>query len=430
MTVLRVRAVGPLHGELKVPGDKSISHRAVMLSAVAYGVTRVRGLLFSEDVLATIAAFRAMRVKIREETEKEEVVICGRGPDELVSSHMALDLGNSGTSMRLLAGLLAGLPVMALLIGDQSLSRRPMRRVIEPLRLMGADVGCTREGTAPIMIKGAELKGIRYRLPVASAQLKSALLMAGLFARGETWLSEPGPSRDHTELMLARFGVKLMRDHEWIGVRGPAKLKNASVIEVPADISSAAFLIVAALIVPGSEIVIKDVGINPTRTGILDILKLMGADIAVENQRLMGLEPVGDLRVKAGELRAAEIGGDLLTRAIDEVPALCIAAARAKGATVIRDAKELRVKESDRIAAMARALAAMGAGVEEREDGLIIKGPAALKGAAVESDSDHRVAMAAAVAGLAAKGEMVINGAESIMTSFPDFLRALTRLAS
>ena len=430
MTVLRVRAGGPLHGELTVPGDKSISHRAVMLSAVAYGVTRVRGLLFSEDVLATVAAFRAMRVKIKEDREKEEAVIYGRGPDQLVSSHLALDLGNSGTSMRLLAGLLAGLPVMALLIGDQSLSRRPMRRVIEPLRLMGADLGCARQGTAPIMIKGAELTGIRYRLPVASAQLKSAILLAGLFAKGETWVSEPGPSRDHTELMLPRFGVKLLRDAEWIGVRGGSRLKTASVIEVPADISSSAFFIVAALTVPGSEIVIRNVGVNPTRTGILDVLKQMGADIALENERLLGLEPVADLRVRACALRAAAIGGDLVTRAIDEIPALCIAAARARGATVIRDAKELRVKESDRIAAMARVLAAMGASVEERDDGLTIQGPADLKGAVVDSEGDHRVAMAAAVAGLSAKGETVINGAESILTSFPDFGRALTRLAS
>ncbi len=430
MTVLRVKASGPLTGELKVPGDKSISHRAVMLSSVAYGVTRVRGLLYSEDVLATIAAFRAMKVKIREDRDKEEAVIYGRGPDELVSSHIALDLGNSGTSMRLLAGLLAGLPVMALLIGDQSLSQRPMRRVIEPLRLMGADVGCTRDGTAPIMIKGAELHGIRYRLPVASAQLKSAILLAGLFARGETWVSEPGPSRDHTELMLPRFGAEVRRDGEWIGVRGGARLKTASVIEVPADLSSAAFMIVAALTVPGSEVLIRNVGVNPTRTGVLDVLQQMGADITLENERLLGSEPAADLRVRASELRAAEIGGDLVTRAIDEVPAICVAAAHARGVTVIRDARELRVKESDRISAMARALTAMGAGVEERDDGLIITGPAELKGAVVDSELDHRVAMAAAVAGLSAGGETVINGAESILTSFPDFHRALTRLAS
>lgn len=428
MSELRIGAAGPLKGALRVPGDKSISHRAVMLSAVAYGVTRVKGLLFSEDVLATIGAFRAMEVKIREERDKEEAVIHGRGPHELISPRMALDLGNSGTSMRLLTGLLAGLPVMALLIGDESLSQRPMKRVIEPLRQMGADLGCSKQGTAPIMVRGADLTGIRYRLPVASAQLKSALLLAGLFAKGETWIAEPGPSRDHTEKMLPRFGVKLMRDAEWIGVKGGQKLKNASVIEVPGDLSSAAFFMVAALNVPGSEIVIENVGVNPTRAGILAILKKMGADLETMNERMAGDEPVADLRVRASRLKGVEIGGDLLTRAIDEVPALCIAAALAQGTTTITDAGELRVKESDRIAAMARALADMGVKVRELPDGLVIEGPARLKGTRVESGLDHRIAMAAAVAGLCAKGEMVILGAESIATSFPKFESALTAL--
>ena len=278
------------------------------------------------------------------------------------------------------------------------------------------------------MIRGGGLEGIRYRLPIASAQLKSAILLAGLSAAGETWIAEPGPARDHTERMLPRFGVELRRDGEWMGVRRAEELEAAGELEVPGDISSAAFFMVAALMVAGSEIVIENVGINPTRTGVLDALKLMGADITVEDVREPGAEPVADLRVRAGELSAVEIKGDLVTRAIDELPVLCVAAARARGTTSIREAGELRVKESDRIAGMASMLKRMGAEVRELPDGLEIRGGAGLRGAEVEAGHDHRVAMAAAVAGLVAEGETVIRGAETISSSFPDFSATLTAL--
>lgn len=305
-----------------MPGDKSISHRSVMLSAIATGDTSVSGILFSGDVLATISALRLMGVEIVEDREAGVVTVRGKGPDELVSPRMALDLGNSGTSMRLLAGLLAGLEVQALLIGDESLNQRPMGRVIEPLRLMGADIAGGRGGKAPIMIKGGGLAGIRYPLPVASAQIKSAIVLAGLSASGETWVKEPGPARDHTERMLPAFGVEVLHDGAWIGVRGEADLVSPGEIMVPGDISSAAFFIVAALIVPGSELVVERVGINPTRTGILEVLGRMGAKIEIENQRTFGAEPVADIRVRSSRLTGVEIGGDSVLRAMDEIPVL------------------------------------------------------------------------------------------------------------
>jgi len=444
MSELRVSSSGPLKGTVEVPGDKSISHRSVILSSIAQGDTLVKGILFGEDVLATRAAFQAMGVEIEEDEEKAEMLIHGRGPEALVSPKTALDLGNSGTSMRLLSGLLAGLPLEALLIGDQSLSQRDMRRVVEPLRAMGADIGCTGQGTAPIMIKGKTLEGIRYRLPMASAQLKSALLLAGLFGEGETWVAEPGPARDHTECMLSLFGVEvhreeggrevwedgIERDTKWIGVRGAAELRAPGELAVPGDISSAAFFMVAALIVPGSEVVIRNVGVNPTRTGIIDALSAMGADITVENRRSYGNEPVGDVRVRASALKGIEVKGELTLRSIDEIPVLGVAAAKASGTTAITDAGELRKKESDRIESMFKLLSGMGVKVRGLKDGLVIEGPAEFNGAAVESRLDHRIAMSAAVAGLAAKGEVVIRGAETIATSFPKFSSALTALSS
>jgi 3-phosphoshikimate 1-carboxyvinyltransferase len=352
----------------------------------------------------------------------------GRGPGALSSPAAALDLGNSGTSLRLLTGLLAGLPLTATLTGDHSLTRRPMQRVLGPLRQMGADLTGAGEGTAPIAIRGRQLNGIRYRLPVASAQLKSALLLAGLFAEGETWIAEPGPARDHTERMLPAFGAPVRREGQWIGVSGNATLTAAGELAVPGDISSAAFLVVAALIVPGSELVIENVGVNPTRTGILDILARMGAAIALRSPRLSGREPVADLYVKSSPLTGVTIAGDLLTRAIDEVPVLCIAAAVADGATEIRDARELRVKESDRLASMAGLLTAMGARVTEFPDGLRIEGRAALRAAEIDPGLDHRVAMSAAVAGLVARGETVVKNADTIASSFPGFESALKRV--
>lgn len=427
MSELRVQARGPLRGEVRVPGDKSISHRAVMLSALAEGATRIQGLLLGEDVRATMAAFQAMGVKIEPDLGTDpEVKIEGRGPAGLRSPPGPLDLGNSGTSMRLLAGLLSGLPLTVTLTGDPSLSRRPMKRVIEPLTQMGAEISATPSGTAPLRIQGRKLRGIRYETPVASAQVKSAILLAGLSASGETQVAEPLPTRDHTERILPAFGVNVKREGNRVGLQGPARLQSPGLIQVPGDISSAAFFIVAALIVDGSHLMIRNVGVNPTRTGLLDILRMMGARIELTNPRHFGGEPAADLTVKSQDLRGVEIGGELIPRAIDEVPALCVAAALAKGRTVIRDARELRVKESDRISGMAAALSKLGVKVEEFPDGLAITGPARLTGAWIDSLGDHRLAMAAAVAGLCASGETVISGAEFIATSFPEFEARLT----
>jgi 3-phosphoshikimate 1-carboxyvinyltransferase len=398
-----------------------------MLGSVAAGETRVRGLLRSEDVLATLSAFRTLGVAV--EDREDGVVIAGRGPEALSGASVTIDLGNSGTSMRLLAGLFAGLPVEVTLIGDASLSRRPMKRVIEPLRLMGAEIAGSALGTAPLRIAGRPLRAIDYRLPVASAQVKSAVLLAGLSASGTTRVAEPGPSRDHTERMLPGFGVNLDREGEWIALAGGQRLRGAGLIEVPGDLSSAAFFVVAALIVPDSDLTIEGVGLNPTRTGILEILRRMGGNIEARNERRVGSEPVGDLRVRSSRLQGIEIGGDLIVRAIDEVPALCVAAARAEGRTVIREAAELRVKESDRLAGMARILTGMGARARELPDGIEIEGRAALRGAEVDTHFDHRLAMAAAVAGLAAEGETTVREAECIATSFPGFAARLTEVA-
>lgn len=429
MSELRVRAAGPLKGTMRVPGDKSISHRAVILASIARGQTRVKGLLESDDVRATMSAFQAMGVRIEPEADGG-IKVEGKGPEGLVSPKGPIDLGNSGTSMRLLAGLLSGLPVEAVLTGDPSLRNRPMKRVMEPLSMMGAGITGSREGTAPLTVKGRDLTGIRYSMPMASAQVKSAILLAGLRASGETWVEEPAPTRDHTERMLPAFGVAVKREGAWAGLAGGQEVTAAAEIEAPGDFSSAAFFIVAALIVPGSEVVIENVGINPTRTGLLDVLEAMGARVELKNIRSLGEEPVADLAVGWAELVGTEVKGDVVPRAIDELPVLCVAAARARGRTLIRGAEELRVKESDRIAAVAGLLTAMGARVEEFPDGLGIWGGADLRGAVIDPGLDHRIAMAAAVAGLTTSGETVVRGVETISSSFPDFGLALTRLHS
>lgn len=429
MSELRVRAAGPLKGTMRVPGDKSMSHRAVILASIARGQTRVKGLLESDDVRATMNAFQAMGVEIEPEADGG-VKVEGKGPEGLVSPKAPIDLGNSGTSMRLLAGLLSGLPVEAVLTGDPSLRKRPMKRVTEPLSMMGAGISGSREGTAPLTVKGRKLTGIRYSMPMASAQVKSAILLAGLRASGETWVEEPAPTRDHTERMLPAFGVAVKREGAWAGLAGGQEVTAAAEIEVPGDFSSAAFFIVAALIVPGSEVVIENVGINPTRTGLLDVLETMGARVELKNIRSLGEEPVADLVVGSAELVGTEVKGDVVPRAIDELPVLCVAAALARGRTVIRGAEELRVKESDRIAAVAGLLTDMGVRVEEFPDGLGIWGGADLRGAVIDPGLDHRIAMAAAVAGLRASGETVVRGARTISSSFPDFGSALTRLHS
>jgi len=411
-------ASGPLHGSVRVPGDKSVSHRALMLAAIAEGDSRIRGFLEGEDTRATAAVLARLGVRIETPSEGERMVR-GVGLHGLRGSAQPLDCGNAGTGMRLLAGLLAGQAFDSTLVGDASLSKRPMRRVTDPLALMGARID-TQGGLPPLLVHGGQrLHGIRYALPVASAQVKSALLLAGLYADGETEIIEPHPTRDYTERMLAAFG--------WPIAFGPGRAKlsgghalHATDVEVPADFSSAAFFLVAASIVPGSELRLPAVGLNPRRTGLLEALRLMGADIVIEHAREAGGEPVGDLVVRHAPLHGVELPEALVPDMIDEFPALFIAAAVAGGTTVIRGAAELRVKESDRIATMAAGLRTLGAAIEETPDGAVIHG-GRLGGGRVESHLDHRIAMSFAVAGLVAADPVRIHDCSHVATSFPGF---------
>ena len=412
-----------LRGRLRVPGDKSISHRAIILAALADGVTEITGFLEGADSLATLSAFRAMGVSA-EGPSDGRVVVHGVGLHGLQSAPAALNLGNSGTSMRLLAGLLAGQRFASALIGDLSLSQRPMRRVTEPLVQMGARIDTTRAGTAPLRIFPVPgLHGIEYAMPVASAQVKSSLLLAGLYADGVTCVTEPAPTRDHTERMLGAFGWPVRREGSRVCVQGGGRL-TAVPIAVPADMSSAAFFLVGASIAPGSELVLEQVGMNPTRIGVLNILRAMGADIVVEHERELGGEPVADLRVRAAALKGIRIPEQQVPLAIDEFPALFIAAACAEGETLLSGAAELRVKESDRIQVMADGLATLGVDVEPRPDGVRITGRGAaglLGGGRVASRGDHRIAMAFAMAALRATAPIVIDDCDNVMTSFPGF---------
>mgnify|MGYP005810362035 CR=1 FL=1 len=418
--LLHVAPGGALSGRMRVPGDKSISHRAVMLGALANGTTEVRDCLMGEDVRATMGAFRALGVAIEARENGRLILVHGRGLHGLRAPDRVLDLGNSGTSIRLLSGIIAGSGLGATLTGDESLRRRPMRRVTEPLALMGAAIRTAANGTPPLEIEGGHpLHGIDYRLPVASAQVKSALLLAGLFARGTTAVTEPAPTRDHTERMLAGFGVAVAREGACARVAGGQAL-SAARITVPGDISSAAFFLVGASIAPGSDLLLEDVGVNPTRTGVLDILKLMGADITVQNARDVGGEPVADLRVKSAVLRGIDVPPALVPLAIDEFPVLFIAAACAEGVTTVREAEELRHKESDRIATMASGLAALGVPVETFPDGIRITG-GGYRGGRIDSQGDHRIAMSFAMAALRAAGAIDIRGCANIATSFPGF---------
>ncbi|WP_426689941.1 3-phosphoshikimate 1-carboxyvinyltransferase [Rhodanobacter ginsengiterrae] len=414
----RSQAGRALHGQVSVPGDKSVSHRALMLAAIAEGNSRICGFLEGEDTRATAAVLAQLGVRIDTPSAGERVV-CGVGLHGLRGTAQPLDCGNAGTGMRLLAGLLAGQAFDSRLIGDASLSKRPMRRVTDPLALMGARID-TRDGLPPLQVHGGQpLRGIRYELPVASAQVKSALLLAGLYAAGETEIIEPHPTRDYTERMLAAFGWPIAFAPGRARLQGGHALR-ATDVEVPADFSSAAFFLVAASIVPGSEIRLPGVGLNPRRTGLLQALRLMGADITIEHEREAGGEPVGDLRVRHAPLHGVELPETIVPDMIDEFPALFIAAAVASGHTVIRGAAELRVKESDRIATMATGLRALGARIEETPDGAIIHG-GRLDGGTVESHLDHRIAMSFAVAGLVATAPVRINDCSHVATSFPDF---------
>ncbi|WP_256657400.1 bifunctional prephenate dehydrogenase/3-phosphoshikimate 1-carboxyvinyltransferase [Pseudomonas sp. 2FE] len=411
---------GRLSGRIRVPGDKSISHRSIMLGSLAEGTTEVEGFLEGEDALATLQAFRDMGVVI-EGPHHGRVTIHGVGLHGLKAPPGPIYLGNSGTSMRLLSGLLAAQPFDTTLTGDASLSKRPMNRVAKPLREMGAVIETAAEGRPPMTIRGGQrLSGMNYAMPMASAQVKSCLLLAGLYAAGETAVTEPAPTRDHTERMLRGFGYPVSVDGSTATLESGHKL-TATHIEVPADISSAAFFLVAGSIAEESELVLEHVGINPTRTGVIDILRLMGADISLENQREVGGEPVADLRVRSAKLKGIDIPEDLVPLAIDEFPVLFVAAACAEGRTVLRGAEELRVKESDRIQVMADGLLALGVKVEPTADGIIIDG-GTIGGGEVHSHGDHRIAMSFSVASLRATAPIRIHDCANVATSFPNFL--------
>ncbi len=419
--------VKAVRGEISVPGDKSISHRSIMLGSIAKGITTVTGFLRGEDNMATLNAFRAMGVEI--EDDGTTLKIHGRGLHGLSEPEDLLDCGNSGTSIRLLTGLLAGQSFFSVLTGDRYLRKRPMRRVVTPLAAMGATIAGRAGGEkAPLAITGSKLKGISYESPVSSAQVKSAILLAGLYAEGETRVTEPHLSRDHSERMLRHFGADIEADGRVVAIRGGRELSGQT-IAVPGDISSAAFFMVAGLIVPDSEILIKGVGINPTRTGILDILKMMGGDISLLNSREVSGEPVADILVRSSRLKGIEISGDLVPRAIDEFPVIAVAAATAEGKTVVRDARELRVKETDRIKAMADNLRLAGIRVDEADDGMTVYGANGFTAFRADSQGDHRIAMSMLIASLVADGECTVIDTGCIATSFPTFSRLLEQVS-
>jgi 3-phosphoshikimate 1-carboxyvinyltransferase len=413
--------------DVSVPGDKSVSHRAIMLGSIAEGVTEVHGFLAGEDCLAAMGAFRSMGVTI-ERPAATQLVIHGVGLRGLQPPDSDLDLGNSGTAMRLMAGVLAGQSFAATLTGDESLTGRPMQRIITPLGLMGANID-SRDGKPPLVIRGnPDLEAIDYALPMASAQVKSAILLAGLYAHGRTTVVEPAVTRDHTERMLRAMGVAVDHTDGRIGVRGPATLR-ASRVDMPADLSSAAFIILAALLADEADVLVRGVGVNPTRTGILEILQAMGALISLENPRDMGEEPAADIRVRSSRLRGIEVDPALVSLAIDEFPVLFVAAAAAEGSTRFTGIGELRVKESDRIAAMAAGLRALGIRVEESEDGALVHG-GRLSGGEVQSFGDHRIAMSLAVAGTVADGPVLVRDVAAVETSFPGFESCLTGIGA
>jgi len=419
---LTVHPVGPLRLQTRVPGDKSISHRALLLSALADGISLISGFLPGGDCLATLGCLRGLGVNI-EMHGPTQLTVHGRGLHGLQAPSAPLDCARSGTTMRLLAGMLAGQAFGSKLVGDAQLLRRPMRRVVEPLRHMGAEITDTN-GRAPLTIQGQRLQGCQHRLSIASAQVKSALLLAGLYADGPTAVEQPGSARDHTERMLATMGAAIEVSGLTVTLYPSPSLRPLC-LDVPGDLSSAAFPLVAAALLPDSMITIGHVGVNPTRTGLLDALQAMGADIQVANQQEVSNEPVADVAVRGSALAGVEIHGDMVVRMIDELPVFAVAATQAQGTTVVRDAAELRVKESDRIASLVSELRLLGAHIEPLTDGFVVQGPTPLHAACVDSHGDHRLAMAWAVAGLVADGLVEIQRAECIADSFPGFVELL-----
>ena len=422
----RVKGCSSLKGEVAPPGDKSISHRAVILNSMASGKARIANFSSGDDCLAMISCLRALGVEIVEESGL--FTVSGVGKEGFAEPADVLNASNSATTMRLLAGLLAAQPFLSVITGDESLRSRPMARLIHPLRTMGADIwGRGYDSLAPLAIKGGQLRGIDYTSPVASAQLKSAILIAGLFAEGCTTIEEPAASRDHTERMLGAMGADLKRDGPKIALTPPISLSPID-IHIPGDISSAAFWLVAAAIHPNAHITVTKTGINPTRTGIIDVLLQMGAKLRVKNERMEGGEPVADLEVESSELVGTEIGGCIIPRIIDEIPLIALAGSLARGTTTISEAQELRVKESDRISATVKELSKLGADMEELPDGMVIHGGRELKGGECHSHHDHRLAMTLGIAGLVAQGETVVHGAEAVDASYPGFWQDLERL--
>jgi 3-phosphoshikimate 1-carboxyvinyltransferase len=416
-----------LSGEITIPGDKSISHRAVMLSSLSEGEVKISNFLRSDDCLRTAACMRSMGIDISE--VKSSLTVRGRGLAGLKKPADILYVGNSGTSIRLLLGILAGQPFDSTITGDDSIKKRPMDRVVKPLLSMGAKiVGRDNNEFAPLKVHASRLKGIEYEMPVASAQVKSAILLAGLFAEGKTTVTEKVATRDHTERMLEHFGVKIERKNGTISIHGGNRLKATS-IDVPSDISSAAFLMVAAALIPGSDIVMRNVGVNPGRTGIIEVLHRMGALLEVFNENIVSGEPVADIRVRHSQLRGVELSGDIIPRIIDEIPAIALAGTLAQGETVIKDAAELRVKESDRISTTVSQLKKFGAKISATAEGMKIEGVKKLTAAQCESSGDHRIAMMCAVAGLLADGTTEIKDVDCVETSFPGFAEVFAKAA-
>lgn len=425
---LRLSKVTSLAGSINIPGDKSISHRAVMFGAIANGKTEITNFLMGADCLSTVSCFQKMGVSI--EVAEDLVTVEGKGLEGLKEPSEILDVGNSGTTTRLMMGILAGTPFHSCIIGDESIAKRPMSRVTKPLRMMGADIDGRENGQfTPLSIRGGSLKGINYDSPVASAQVKSAILLAGLNTNGEeTTVTEPHKSRDHTERMLRAFGVDVKEDETSATVRGGQDLRATNIF-VPGDISSAAFFLVAGAIVPNSEIVLRNVGINPTRTGILDVLKMMGASIEIRPQEGQTFEPVADIVIKTSTLKGTTISGDLIPKLIDEIPVIALLATQAEGETIIKDASELKVKETNRIDTVVGELSKIGATIKATDDGMIISGKTKLKGnATVSSHGDHRIGMMLAIASCITEEPINLQNTESIGVSYPNFFEHLTSL--